>query len=96
MPPSESVSAVEVVEALLPPTPPVVPVTADGRAEEALTSPAPMFPVAVSNVSATVLIAGVSSALQPVNLAPAMEDDVPVDGDGTMTAPSARRQHWHP
>ncbi len=85
MPPSESVSAVEVVEALLPPTPPVVPVTADGRAEEALTPPASVFPVAVSNVSATVLMTGVSPALQPVNLAPAIEDNVPADGDGTMT-----------
>ncbi len=82
VPPSESVSAVEVVEALLPPTPPVVPVAADGRAEEALTSPAPMFPVAVSNVSATVLMTGVSPALQPVNLAPAVEENVPADGDG--------------
>ncbi len=88
VPPPEP--AVEVVEALLPPTPPILPVAAD-RAEEALTPSAPMFPVVVSNISATVPMAGAAPALQPLNLMPAPEDDVPapVDGVGTAVDPFA-------
>ncbi len=89
VPPSESVSAVEVVEAMLPPTPPVLPVAADGRAEEALTPPAPVFTMMVSNVSATVPFAGGSPALQPINLALVPEDDVLAPTDGGDTVMSA-------